>query len=176
MKTSNRPLACSPSGGSWLLPWGEGRRQVQGSGRAGPGWANLGGAVCRGHVQDPAFALHTLLLLQMPQKWQLAFEPFCYVTVQHLPQLHITVMSSPYRLSVFCCWRRCCLGTAVSQVPASLTWRVTSPVSSPLGISGRNHMFTVKNLETRRSVSFFPVVVVMLILMRGTSFAQLPGT
>lgn len=33
----------------------------------------------------------------------------------------------------------------MSQVQASLTWRVTSPVSSLLGISGRNHVFTVKN-------------------------------
>ena len=136
MKTSNRPPCLFPKWRELAPSMGRGQEASQGSGRAGPGWANLAGAVCRGRVQDPAFSLHPLLLLQVPQKWQLAFESFCYVIVQHLPQLHITVMSSPYSLFVFCCWRRCCLGTAVSQVPAGLTWRVTSPVSSPLGISG----------------------------------------
>ena len=33
----------------------------------------LGGGVCRGHVQYPAFAPNTLFLLQASQKWQLGF-------------------------------------------------------------------------------------------------------
>ena len=35
----------------------------------------FGDVVCRGHVQDPAFAPNTLFLLPAPQKWQLGF--FC---------------------------------------------------------------------------------------------------
>ena len=37
-------------------------------------------------------------------------------------------------------------------------------------------MFTVKKLRNQEVCVFFPVVVVMHILMRGTSFAQQPGT
>ena len=46
--------------GSWLLIGAEG----PGSRSQARGMAQTGGAVCRGHVQDPAFALNTLVLLQ----------------------------------------------------------------------------------------------------------------
>ena len=54
----------------------------------------LGGGVCRGHVQCPAFTPNTLFLLQAPEKvWQLEF----LVSLYRLdPELAPTVHARSY--------------------------------------------------------------------------------
>ena len=47
----------------------------------------LGGVVCRGHVQYPAFSPNPLILLPALWKWQLGFLVSLYLVVQNLPQL-----------------------------------------------------------------------------------------
>lgn len=81
MKTCHRPSSSLPK---WR-ELAEGRRQVWGQAEQGPGWANLGGAVCRGHVKDPDFAPDPLFLLQEPQKQQLGFESFCMLLSSIFP-------------------------------------------------------------------------------------------
>ena len=82
---------------SLFLIWGEGR----GVSRGRPeGWLRcfahrLGGVVCRGHVQYPAFAPNPLLLLQTLQKWQLGFLVSLYLLSKICPScsLHAVIFS-----------------------------------------------------------------------------------
>ena len=58
----------------------------------------LGGVVCRGHAQYPAFATNSLFLLLALQKWQLGFFGLLVSFDHNLPQLHMhTVIFSPFQ-------------------------------------------------------------------------------
>ena len=64
----------------------------------------LGGIVCRGHAQLPAFASDPLLFCsRLFKSGSWVFGPFVSF-VQNLPQLHIR--SAPYSFFVFCGLRR----------------------------------------------------------------------
>ena len=68
----------------------------------------LGGGVCRGHVQYPAFAPNTLFLLQAPQKWQLGCLVSLYTFGSRIcpKYMCMQLFLSPYSLSVFCSWSK----------------------------------------------------------------------
>ena len=81
------------------------------------GWARgvwsahpFGGAVCRGHVQFPAFASNTLLLLPALQKVAVGFLVFLYCFVHNLAQL---ISSKLFLVPYTFCWRRKWQSTAV---------------------------------------------------------------
>ena len=67
----------------------------------------LGGAVCRGPAQYPAFAPDTLFLLPAPQKCQLCFWSLCILLFIICPNCACTqLFLVPYSFFVFCCLRR----------------------------------------------------------------------
>ena len=81
----------------------------------------FGGVESRGHVQDPAFAPNTLLLLPALPKWPLGFWSFCILSII-CPNCACTqLFLVPYGFFVFCCLRRCLFGckhcSKGSQIP-----------------------------------------------------------
>ena len=83
----------------------------------------LGGSFTLLVVLCVRFRCSTLLLLQIPQKWQLALV-FLYLLVQIVPTAYVCSLVA-YNVFIFCCLRRC-LSTYKhcskgSQVPDCLT-------------------------------------------------------
>ena len=103
MRTNNRFPCLLPGRGwgtGWFLIWGEGRAVS----RTGlEGWLRwfahpLGGAVCRGHVQYPAFA---------PGSSKVAVGGFGLFWSRICPNYTwMQLFLVPYSFFVFCCWRR----------------------------------------------------------------------
>ena len=89
----------------------------------------LGGVVCRGHAQYPAFAPDTLFLLQALQKWQLGFLVSLYLLdPEFAPTVHACSYFSPILfLCILLLKERCVQVQALqhcskgSQVPVCLT-------------------------------------------------------
>ena len=68
----------------------------------------FGSTECRGHASYPAFAPNTLFLLLAPEKWQLVFLVFLYLSSIICPNYAcIQLFLVPYSFFVFCCLRRC---------------------------------------------------------------------
>ena len=89
----------------------------------------LGGGVCRGHAQYPAFAPDPLHLLQALQKWQLGFLVSLYLLSRICPNYScVQLLLVPYSFFVFCSLRRGVQVQALQQcskgcqVPACLIW------------------------------------------------------
>lgn len=126
-------------------------------------------------MKDPAFAPDPVFLLQEPQKQQLGFESFCMLLSSIFPK---------------------CISQSRLVLTVSLYFMLDEMLSRYSGVPGpsRTHVetdkpgqFTVRhfrlkscvhceNLRNQEVCVFSPVVVVMCILVRGTSFAQQPGT
>ena len=67
----------------------------------------LGGVVCRGHAQYPAFASHSVLLFLALQKCQLGFLVSLYLLPRICSNCACTqLISVPYSFFVFCSSRR----------------------------------------------------------------------
>ena len=76
--------------------------------------------MCRGHVQFPAFASNTLLLLPALQKVAVGFLVFSYCFVHNLAQL---ISSKLFLVPYTFCWRRKWQSTAVFLPGKSYGWR-----------------------------------------------------
>ena len=89
----------------------------------------LGGGVCRGHAQDPAFAPDPLFLLPVLQKWQVGFLVSLLSFAPNFPQLHMrAVIFSPLQfLCVLSVEERCVHVQALQQ-------RVQGPSLSQLEV------------------------------------------
>ena len=105
----------------------------------------LGGAVCSGHAQRPAFAPDPLLLLQALQKWQLGFVVSVYLLSRICPncackQLFLVL----YSFFVFCRSRRgvsrCKNCSRGAQVPACLIYTYRGILLSRKKITKQCHL------------------------------------
>ena len=96
--------------------------------------------MCRGHMQFPAFASNTLLLLPALQKVAVGFLVFLYCSVHNLTQL---ISSKSFLVPYTFCWRRKWQSTAVFLPGKSYGWR------SLTGYSPWSH----KELDTTERVT-----------------------
>ena len=104
---------------------------------------HLGGAVCRGHAQYPAFAPDNLFLLfRLFKTGSWDFWSLCIFWVQNLPQLYLpAVIFSPIQFLCICRSRR---GVSRGSI-AALQQRV--PVPASLNLMAPVKTFGAKNVR-----------------------------